>query len=538
MVDNMHALIFGAVVDFAQVSVKRAPGAHRIATHLRKEGMDVEVVDFSDQWTLQELKDYFKLRVRTDTVFLGCSATFDIHFPHLREFLYWVKDNFPTIPIVGGTQSYYNCTNLPIDWLVHGYGEVGISALVRHLTNVGTDLKYETHEQDGHKFKYIDCTNNYPGTKLRDFSIDYEERDFIQPSECLTLELARGCIFNCHFCTLVHRNNKEDLGRDADNVYQELLTNYEKWGTTTYTFSDETVNDYPEKLEKYAKVVTKLPFRPRFGGYARGDLLVARPQDWDMIWDLGFDSHFYGIESFNHESARSIGKGMDPQKLQDGLLKFKDHFESKGFYRGHINLIAGLPGETPETLQKTFDWLDKNWWPTETKLGGSSVINPLWIPSGRARPYDDLSNFAKDPAKWGYLPTTLDESHPRDANGEFKEFPSHPWNIMFKGIYQNIVDSEGRNDLAEGGGLKGMTFMNWKNDSTNALEMLFWLSENWFSEKHRHCPPAVHSFHTYLANSEWTWDDMSRPQRVLAEGQVELNKKFIQEYKDKKFNFL
>ena len=48
----------GGVVDYYYDSIKRAPGAHKIATHLRREGWDVEVLDFVQSWTLEELQEF------------------------------------------------------------------------------------------------------------------------------------------------------------------------------------------------------------------------------------------------------------------------------------------------------------------------------------------------------------------------------------------------------------------------------------------------------------------------------------------------
>ena len=522
----MHAIIFGGVIDYYHhESIKRAPGAHRIATHLRREGMDVEVVDFVQSWTSQQLKDFFINRVRKDTVFVGVSATFNVNgFESLEKFLSWLKVKYPDIPVVAGTQSYYNASDLPIDWLLHGYGEVAISALVRHLTNIGTDLKYESHGN----YNYINATKHYDATKLRDFTIDYEERDFIAPQEVLTIELGRGCIFNCGFCTLLHRNIKGDHSRTEDNLYDELLRNYETWGTTHYTFSDETVNDYTEKLYRYSKVITKLPFRPRFGGYIRGDLLVSRPEDWDMIWDLGLDSHFYGIESFNREAAKKVGKGMETGRLQDGLLAFRDHFNDKGFYRGHINLIAGLPGDNPDTLNSTAGWLETHWWPHD-----SAFMNPLWIPTEVAREYDETNNFAKDPEKWGYTKTTIKESNPN--NDDLIVNPHWP---LWKQLYDGLKERDEMQGVPrpKGGGTNGMTFMNWKNGSTNVYEMLKFLNDKFPRPAMRDQPPTVFSYHNWLIDPKYTWDDMKKPQRTL-EVPVEYAREFIQKYIQKKLNF-
>ena len=40
-----------------KVSLRRAAGAHKIASYLREQGADVEVVDYAFIWTFEELKD-------------------------------------------------------------------------------------------------------------------------------------------------------------------------------------------------------------------------------------------------------------------------------------------------------------------------------------------------------------------------------------------------------------------------------------------------------------------------------------------------
>ena len=39
--------------------------------------------------------------------------------------------------------------------------------------------------------------------------------------------------------------------------------------------------------------------------------------------------HFYGIESFNHKSAKAIGKGMHPDKVKQGLIDVKNYFKEQ-----------------------------------------------------------------------------------------------------------------------------------------------------------------------------------------------------------------
>ena len=56
--------------------LERVGGAYRIATVLRKEGWDIEVVDFFYHWTLDQLKELIKIRNQAGQLsWVGFSAT-------------------------------------------------------------------------------------------------------------------------------------------------------------------------------------------------------------------------------------------------------------------------------------------------------------------------------------------------------------------------------------------------------------------------------------------------------------------------------
>ena len=101
-----HGIIMGGVVDYYYDSIKRAPGAHKIATHLRREGWNVEVLDFVQSWTLEELQEFARQRVTNKTKFLGLSATFSIRFKNLFENV--KKNNVLNI----NDADYFLCTGL------------------------------------------------------------------------------------------------------------------------------------------------------------------------------------------------------------------------------------------------------------------------------------------------------------------------------------------------------------------------------------------------------------------------------------------
>ena len=54
----------------------RSFGNHRIATHLRKQGWDVECLDYIWTFSYDELTEYVDKRITKDTVFIGISVIF------------------------------------------------------------------------------------------------------------------------------------------------------------------------------------------------------------------------------------------------------------------------------------------------------------------------------------------------------------------------------------------------------------------------------------------------------------------------------
>jgi radical SAM superfamily enzyme YgiQ (UPF0313 family) len=342
-----------------------------MATYLRCWGWDIEVLDFLVSWTLEELREYTLSRVTSKTQWMGFGATFPVWNPVIAEFLSWIKSTWPQITIIaGGAQCHFY---QGADWYIYGFGERATEALLKHLAGTLTEpLKYRLGP-NGKKTIY--GNTDYPSFPMKDLFIEYEDRDFLLPNETLMTELGRGCRFKCSFCNFPVLGVKEDHTRDADNFRDELQRNYDNWGVTNYTLADETVNDYTEKLIKFAGAVDQLNFRPTLNGFVRADLLVSRPQDWDIMLQMGFVGHWYGIESTNYETAKLIGKGMHPDRLLPGLLDAKKYFKDRSLYRGSMSFIVGLPKETPETWQKTKLWIAKNW------KGESAVALPLFIPS-------------------------------------------------------------------------------------------------------------------------------------------------------------
>ena len=344
----------------------RSFGNHRIATHLRKQGWDIECLDYMYMFSYDELVSYVDKRITKETVFIGVSVIFMLDYSNtetFRKLMKYIRENYSWVKfIVGGVKSYCITCIPDADYYIAGNGEYAIESVLRYIMGRGEKPKTKIVSDTG--VEIIDAIKDYPCYPKRDANISYEERDFIKPYETLNVELGRGCRFKCKYCSFPLLGLKGNMMRDEDSVYEELKENYEKWGVWNYYFTDDTVNDSKEKMKMLSNAVDKLSFQPQFNGYARADLLIRHGKEtWDDMINAGFTSHSYGVESFNHESAKVMGKGMHPEEMKEGLLKIEEYFNAKSpyFYTGSMTMIAGLPFETFESLDNTKEWLNKYW---------------------------------------------------------------------------------------------------------------------------------------------------------------------------------
>ena len=405
----MHGIILtGTVQETEYPQFRRTLGGHRIASYLREQGWDIEVLDFLMSWELEQLKEFTRSRVTSKTVWIGVGGTFPIHNATIESYLVWFKEKYPKVKIiVGGNFSHYFPT---ADWYVTGFGERAIDALLKHICGTETEpLKYKLGFNGK---KTVDGNTDYPSFPMKSLRTKYQDRDFILEDETLLTELGRGCVFNCSFCNFPVLGIKEDHTRDAEDFYLELQDTYDRYGVTKYMLSDETVNDYTAKLEKFAGATRRLSFKPRLFGFARADLLVSRRQDWDLMIEMGFVGHHYGIESANPKTVKAIGKGMNPERILSGLLEARSYFRKHGYYRSSISIIAGLPYETRETFSSLVKWLDVNW------KHENAYMFPLHIPKNAEK----QSLLSKHWAEYGYRETK--ESLWPEIYKEFRYVPT------------------------------------------------------------------------------------------------------------------
>jgi radical SAM superfamily enzyme YgiQ (UPF0313 family) len=368
---------------------RKGGGAKRIANHCAPHGWDIEVVEYFSFWSNSNLEQFLNQNVKLGTTkFIGFSYTWLSNDANFEAKVNYIKQLYPDILIIVGGQTPFE-TDLGADYYVFGYGEEAILAILDYEFDNGPFVKY-TRLFDG---KYVDGINQYTSHNLKEYGISYSDIDLVKPNDLITIELSRGCKFACKFCSFPYIGIKEDTSRSEESIYRELNENYQRWGVTKYLIADDTLNDREEKLIKLRNAVNRLDFKPDFSGYIRLDLFKSHPEHLELLGEINMWGHFYGVETFNHETGKIVGKGMHPDTMKQLLLDTRSYFNKHlGNYRGTAGVIAGLPKESIEQMKETHQWFIDNW----------SDQCAVWHPLQIMQTAGTMQAFGKDLSKYGY----------------------------------------------------------------------------------------------------------------------------------------
>lgn len=231
-------------------------------------------------------------------------------------------------------------------------------------------------------------------------SILWQPSDTVLKGESLPIEIAKGCSYNCKFC---HFDKQGSIRQDVGKLREQIIRNYEMFGTAVYYFCDDCFNDTRAKVETICAELMRLPFKIEWVSFVRVDVAVKFPETLDLMVESGARGLYWGLETFDHKVGKSIGKGSDPDKIKEMLIRLKTIYKDRVLSAG--SFIVGLPGETEESLWQTNRWL------TESRaLDDVSYFVLALVPYSEK--FDkvaiDYAEFSKNPGKFGFRKITFD----------------------------------------------------------------------------------------------------------------------------------
>tara|TARA_B100001123_G_C15338212_1_gene1033683 strand:- start:507 stop:2066 length:1560 start_codon:yes stop_codon:yes gene_type:complete len=191
----------------------------------------------------------------------------------------------------------------------------------------------------------------------------HAEYDFEKRSPYASLQTSLGCVFKCDFCmiNLINRNNTDEIGVASDYSNMRfwstdfIIKEFDKlieMGVQTIRIVDEMFLLNPKY---YVPLCEKLASRNkndqlRMWSYSRIDT-VKRPEILKLVRKAGIKWLCLGIESGDKKVRLEVAKG----KFEDVDVKEVIKKIHEADIDVMANYIFGLPGDTKETMKKTFD---------------------------------------------------------------------------------------------------------------------------------------------------------------------------------------
>lgn len=407
MTSKYDAVIIGGMaLDFHG----RPLGPFRLRTAASQAGYSVKVVDFASVLDADQLIDLLNHVVTDQTKVIGISTSWtdfllgDGYLSYntwfTAEFFSRLKKQFPNCIFVGGgTRVDVDVGILQsLDWFMLGFSDQAFVKLLDHVIRQQPQPRFNRHD----KFK---------NTKVVDSNAHYliEDHDQIETAmiagddfksyQPIPLEVSRGCIFKCSFCTHPFLGKKSyDYIRSPQSIASELKRNYELFGTYRYAITDDTFNDSIEKLDRVRLAIelAKIP-NFEFVAYIRPEILITKSQMIPMLADMGLKGALFGVESLNNKARKFVGKGTDVARVLD----VANQLATRGV-KLHATMILGLPGDTVE------DWYA---WHEHFKSNSDSLFKSWSYHALNIRnrnvQFDNVNEgysvFEKDPAQYGYF---------------------------------------------------------------------------------------------------------------------------------------
>jgi len=330
-----------------------------IAASLQQEGFNVRVLDM-------RLEDYRHFQIG-NPVFVGLSCMSGLQIRYALQFARYVREQNPSLPLVWGG---VHPTLLPdqtasssyVDIVVRGEGELTVKDLANALA-----LNQPLDDVSGITYLFNGSIKSNPDGKL----INLDAIPIALPYDLLQIkrypsvksgrfhiQTSRGCPNRCGFCYNSSFNKKRWRAKSANRVLDEIEYILNRFPNIKIIdpiddnfFVDETrVNEICHGI-----LDRKLDFQWRAN--CRFDYLSIYGKDFlGLLEKAGCVELDFGGESGSERLQKLICKDVTASQMLRGI-------ENLGLFapsiEPYVSWMSGLPGETDEDLNQTFDLMDK-----------------------------------------------------------------------------------------------------------------------------------------------------------------------------------
>ena len=316
---------------------------------------EVEIIDL--RLTSLTVKDW-------DVVGISCQT---VGLEQCRTLAQQIRAKIPeTVIVTGGHHSIVEDILRFSDFAVRREGEITFGELLSHIKRKRKRKRIKELKETNriHKLEEYTQAINIPGVSTRYGSApdrppaelfrlnppDYNTLSLTQyhPHEG-TMVTSRGCPYHCIFCTRPFGNTWR--GRKPSQVIEEAELLLEKGAQTLHIMDDLFTYD----KERTLKICEGLASLHIMWDLPNGTRVDTVDQDLlNAMAESGCYRILYGIESAVKNVLKRIKKQITIEQIERAISMTKNAgTEAEGLF------MVGNPGDTPETIKKTVEFIKK-----------------------------------------------------------------------------------------------------------------------------------------------------------------------------------
>ncbi|WDV48278.1 radical SAM protein [Clostridiaceae bacterium M8S5] len=343
-------------------------GTLLLASILKKEGHDVEIVDFGYLQSIGELDD--KEFENRDVKYLGqhlidkkpdvlAFYTMANSYHLSVDMAKYIKDQRPDIKqIFGGPQASVSAYDLMsifsfIDVIGIGEGEESIVDIMKAFAGEKelSDIKGICY-RDGEKIVI-----NKENSLIQDLdvlpNIDYSLVPYMDKLKSLSIEVGRGCPFGCKYCSSKSFWKQRFRLKSNDRIIQEMKRAIKDYDIKAFSFVHDLFTANKKRIIEFCNKIIKEDLQIQWACSARIDTLDE--EVIEMLVKSGCVGMFIGVETGSAVMQKAVNKNLKlDEKFYD---KIKMLTESKLDITA--SFIYGFPNEKLSDLLDTFRVIKK-----------------------------------------------------------------------------------------------------------------------------------------------------------------------------------
>ena len=354
-----------AANNYGFVSVQAGPLS--IINVLEKEGYSVKFFDFNYFKSKNTLKDTIEFLVHHFNPKMVLAYSYTASIPGLKRVFRLFKKNNPNIfTIVGGQHvtfldiETFNEFGKSLDFIVRGEGEKTIIELCEKLykmknfekiDGITYKINAKLKKNKDRKLMSSEELKTLPNLSLK----SYPPEELKKPLY-YSINISRGCPYNCMFCSNPRFWNRRLRFRPIDKIIEDISFLNDKYNVY-FDFGDSNLpinkEIFKELIEKFDR---QLNLKNNFGMILIRSNLVNKER-MDMIAKfISNNPSAYitiGLENSDPEVLKIMKKPNWDTQLQ-ALKTIKDYG-----MKSIPSWIVGLPGENLNTMARNISMLNK-----------------------------------------------------------------------------------------------------------------------------------------------------------------------------------